>query len=412
MKLKIFVSAYACEPGLGSEIGVGWHWVLEMSKYFELWVLTRESNRKSIEPWIAEHPQYSHIRFLYYDLPRWARFWKKGLRGVRTYYHLWQRNSERIVKHTMQENGIEVFHHLTYGNFLWPVSRYGQKQFFIWGPGSAGSVVPAEFSRYYSFKSRVKESLQRCARKTLRYNAGFIKRCRNSDLILCKTTDTFSCIPDSDKGKAVLFTDVAADVKKNRDDRISGNGTVKYLTVGSLDGWRGFDVLIEAFSSALEAHPELVLEIAGEGNERQKLEALAGRLGAGSQIRFLGKIPMQAYYEKMAEADVIVNPSLREGAVTTAFDSMAFGKPLLCIETGGYTRYFNEDYAVIIPLGTRQDTISDMCAGILQLADAETRENKGKNAREAAIRCTWEEKGRQINETVNKAYSQWKKKTT
>ena len=24
-KLKIFVSAYACEPGLGSEIGVGWN---------------------------------------------------------------------------------------------------------------------------------------------------------------------------------------------------------------------------------------------------------------------------------------------------------------------------------------------------------------------------------------------------
>jgi hypothetical protein len=26
-KPKIFVSAYACEPDLGSEIGVGWHWV-------------------------------------------------------------------------------------------------------------------------------------------------------------------------------------------------------------------------------------------------------------------------------------------------------------------------------------------------------------------------------------------------
>ena len=25
LKQKIFISAYACEPGLGSEIGVGWH---------------------------------------------------------------------------------------------------------------------------------------------------------------------------------------------------------------------------------------------------------------------------------------------------------------------------------------------------------------------------------------------------
>ena len=57
-KLKIFVSAYACEPDLGSEIGVGWHWVLEMSKYFDLWVLTRESNRHTIEPWIDKHPAH------------------------------------------------------------------------------------------------------------------------------------------------------------------------------------------------------------------------------------------------------------------------------------------------------------------------------------------------------------------
>ena len=84
-KLKIFVSAYACEPDLGSEIGVGWHWVLEMSKYFELWVLTRESNRHTIEPWINKHPKYNHIHWLYFDLPQWTRWWKKGLRGVRTY---------------------------------------------------------------------------------------------------------------------------------------------------------------------------------------------------------------------------------------------------------------------------------------------------------------------------------------
>jgi len=65
-KQKIFISAYACEPDLGSEIGVGWHWVLEMSNYFELWVLTRRSNQHTIEPWIAEHSEYSCIYTLTY----------------------------------------------------------------------------------------------------------------------------------------------------------------------------------------------------------------------------------------------------------------------------------------------------------------------------------------------------------
>ena len=164
-KHKIFVSAYACEPGLGSEIGVGWHWVLEMSRYFELWVLTRESNRPTIEPWIDEHPEYSGIHFLYFDLPKWARFWKKGLRGVRTYYNIWQHCTNRIVKRTMRENNIKIFHHLTYGNMLWKVSSYGQRQFFVWGPVGGLETIPAEFSSCYAGKARIIEWVRRAVIK-------------------------------------------------------------------------------------------------------------------------------------------------------------------------------------------------------------------------------------------------------
>lgn len=77
-RLKIFVSAYACEPHLGSEIGVGWHWVLEMSKYFELWVLTRESNRHTIEPWIDKHPAYKKYPLAVLRLAQMGTFLEKG----------------------------------------------------------------------------------------------------------------------------------------------------------------------------------------------------------------------------------------------------------------------------------------------------------------------------------------------
>ena len=187
---KIFVSAYACEPGLGSEIGVGWHWVLEMSRFFELWVLTRESNRRTIEPWVAEHPEYAKIHFVYYDLPHWARRWKRGMRGVRIYYMLWQWLSDGIVKRTMQENGIDTYHLLTYGNAMWPASRYGMKQRFVWGPVSAGVMLPKFLTKHFSWKSRLKEEAQRVMRLLLPLNVGFRRRCKQADLILCKTDDT------------------------------------------------------------------------------------------------------------------------------------------------------------------------------------------------------------------------------
>ena len=251
-KLKIFVSAYACEPDLGSEIGVGWHWVLEMSQYFDLWVLTRESNRHTIEPWIAEHPKYNPIHFLYYDWPKWARFWKKGLRGVRTYYNIWQYCTNGIVKRAMQENNIYIFHHLTYGNVLWKVSSYGQRQFFVWGPVGGLESISEEYSRHYNKKSQMIEKIRRIATSLTSYNRGFRQRCKQANLILCKTEITRNRIPQKYADKAILFTDVAADISNTA--RLSGtrNDTIEFITVGHLDAWRGFDLIIEAMAEAIK----------------------------------------------------------------------------------------------------------------------------------------------------------------
>ena len=47
-KLKILVSVYACGPNLGSEPGMGWNFVLGLSKFYEVHVITEK--RKWEEP--------------------------------------------------------------------------------------------------------------------------------------------------------------------------------------------------------------------------------------------------------------------------------------------------------------------------------------------------------------------------
>ena len=83
--MKIFISAYTCEPYKGSEPGIGWSFVNELSKYHEVHVLTRLNNQESIE----QH-NTNNIKFHYYDVPKWLSFWKKGKRGYQTYYYIWQ----------------------------------------------------------------------------------------------------------------------------------------------------------------------------------------------------------------------------------------------------------------------------------------------------------------------------------
>ena len=401
-KLKIFVSAYACEPGLGSEIGVGWHWVLEMSKHFELWVLTRESNRGTIEPWIAAHPEFSGIHFLYFDLPKWARFWKKGMRGVRTYYNIWQYCTNRIVKRTMRENGIKVFHHLTYGNVLWKVSSYGQKQFFIWGPVGGLETIPAEYSRHYSRKSRLIEWVRRAAVKMLPLNIGFKRRCKNADLMLCKTKITRDLIPAKHRERAVLFTDVAVEKQPVITDTDNNpNNKIEFITVGRLDAWRGFDLVIESFARAAKTNKNIHLSIVGKGADKERLKGIVEQLGLKEQISFAGKVAMDEYYRLLATSDVVVNASLKEGAVTVSLDSMAMGKPLICLNTTGYTRYFSNEYAVVIPRTGREEVIANLATAMERMTNADERKIIGEKAKNAGAQFSWEARGVEFKELLN-----------
>ena len=83
----------------------------------------------------------------------------------------------------MRENNIKIFHHLTYGNVLWKVSSYGQKQFFIWGPVGGLETIPSEYSAYYDRKSKLIEFLRRIVDKLMPLNISFQTRSRRADLI-------------------------------------------------------------------------------------------------------------------------------------------------------------------------------------------------------------------------------------
>jgi glycosyltransferase involved in cell wall biosynthesis len=127
----------------------------------------------------------------------------------------------------------------------------------------------------------------------------------------------------------------------------------------------------------------------------------------GENIQMLGNVPISTYNVLMQKADVVVNPCLKEGAVTTAFDAMAMGKPLICLDTTGYTRYFSSDCAEIIPIQSRSKTIDDLSNSLLKLTNVNLRKKMGANAIENAQKFTWENKGVEIKNVITKHYNNW-----
>ena len=394
-KKKIFVSAYACEPNRGSEPGVGWNWILQMSRFFEIWVLTRANNQPSIKVEIDKQ-NVKNVQFVYYDPPKYILKIKKFI-GTQFFYVFWQIGSNKLVKEHMIENNINIFHNLTFGNIILPISSYGKKNFFVWGPIGGGALIPYSYTKKFVVRDRLIEFFRRIY--LIIFKKFFLRaKLNDANLILCKDLMTMNLIPSAYQNKAILFTDVAVDNNLIGKPSINDNKkNIRFISVGVLESFRGFDVLIEAFSLAKTKTPNIKLEIIGDGYLKDKLKSIITKKKLENSITLSGKISFADYQKKMSECDVIINSCLKEGGVTLSFDSIAYSKPLICIDTGGYTKSF-KDISIVLPLTSRYSLVDEMANEITKMTDYEYRENLICKLPDHKDKLSWKTKGNQIKD--------------
>ncbi len=103
------------------------------------------------------------------------------------------------------------------------------------------------------------------------------------------------------------------------------------LSVGLLIERKGHHRTIEAMRSL----PEFDLLIAGEGPERERLAALAARLGVADRVRLLGARPHDALAALYSAADAMVLASSREGWANVLLEAMACGTPVVASNIWG-----------------------------------------------------------------------------
>ena len=131
--MKVLISAYACEPGKGSEPGIGWNVVRQAARFHSVWVLTQEEGNKGIKDALANEV-FASVQFVFLDLPAWALFWKKGRRGAQIHYYLWQLAAYFTARGLYRKVGFDLIHHVTFGRY-WMPSFLGLLPVpFIWGP--------------------------------------------------------------------------------------------------------------------------------------------------------------------------------------------------------------------------------------------------------------------------------------
>jgi glycosyltransferase involved in cell wall biosynthesis len=289
----------------------------------EVVVLTRANNRAAIE---AEHP-VDRLRFVYLDLPRRLSFWKRGGRGLRLYYTLWQVLAAREGRRLHRREPFDVVHHLTFANVWLPALACLVPAAFVLGPVGGGPRVPLRLYRALGLRGALREAALVAARLASRFNPLARVSWSRARVILVQNEETRDALPRRVRRRTCVRPNASADL----DARSAGETRNLVVCPGRLVAWKGVALAIDAVALL----PDCELAIVGHGPDRARLVQRAERLGVAGRVGFVPRLAQDDLWRLIASSRAVVLPSLREDASFVAAEAQALGVPVVAFDRGG-----------------------------------------------------------------------------
>ena len=393
---KILVSAYACEADQGSEPGVGWNFVKFIGQNHHTWVITKKNNRESIEKYMSANPNLN-LNFVYVGLPKWLTFWKKGQRGVRTYYYLWQFSAFLAARKLHKHVGFDLGHHVTFVNdWLWSFFALTPIP-FIWGPIGSHPKIPAGLLPHSKawFKEIVRLTIQRSMRII---DPLYWLTAIRAKRIIGINNETAKQFPLSlfSASKFIVESAIAHEnTPVNTEKKQDGKTTVLY--VGRFHHTKCPHLVIETFSKSLPQLEDARLVMVGRGPEENNLKILADRLGCSDTIDFIPWCTQTEVFDLMSSSTLFFFPSA-EGGGMVVIEAMSYGLPVICLEYGGPGVMVPDDCGYKAPITSKQKIVENLSQAIVDYCNNDEKlERASKAAKIHALNnLSWEGKFERI----------------
>ncbi len=139
--------------------------------------------------------------------------------------------------------------------------------------------------------------------------------------------------------------------------RAHNNQPLQVLAVGRFVEKKGFHILVEAAQQLKASAVNARIELLGDGPMKAELERIANAKELNNILHFLGHASSDTVKHKMAEADLVVVPSVTsasgemEGIPVVLMEAMASGVPVIASAHSGIPELVTENTGVLVAEG-------------------------------------------------------------
>ena len=396
--LNILINAYACNPNMGSEQGMGWNWVKHISEYCNVYVITESEYKKENDVALECNDilkngngtdnyknhygislaQSKRIHFYFvpvgdneHDSKKIRRMcWDQGNWWFYFKYAKWQKKAYYVAKHIIDEleaknERIDVMHQLNMAGFREPgmlyyinVDRKKEKKSIIpivWGPMTGYGSIPISFL----IPGGIKYTFFYLLKNTLNYLEliGHIrvrKMIHASSYLIAATPEMKEGLEShygvnveqiNETGCDDYFEHVA-----HRSFSIERSKPLKVLWVGRFIYSKQLPLALKTFEMLKGANVEL--HIIGKGFDdavTDEMRRLAVQLNVDNMCHWYGQIAHEDVLRLMNESDVFFFTSLFEATSTVIMESIQMGLPIICFDRCGFGPIVDDSIGFKIP---------------------------------------------------------------
>jgi len=398
-RLKVLISAYACEPFKGSEPEVGWQWSLQMARFHDVTVLTRANNRSAIEQGLAElESDHPAPKFVYHDLNTVLLNMKRRSRAIQLYYVLWQRSARELIKHLHEADQYDLMHHVTFAGFRYPVAVWGHGVPVVWGPIGGIESIPAQLLPWHHPLSLVRESV-RNAHNLLQAAPFHVlpQRARASTMILASTPEMQRALARLGFESRLMATIGLKTSELPFQPHRPVDGPLKLLFVGNIITLKGLDLAFEALKAS---ESNATFTLVGDGNYLPAARRQVANLRLEERVFFQCRLQRDEVLKLYANYDIFMFPSLHDTGGYAVIEAMCNELPVICLDCGGPSVAVRENCGIRVPLGPRRQVIEDLARAIRSYdRDRSSVFVHGAAARQSILKhYEWDEKGQQMHQ--------------